>query len=378
MEWTTSGKLLAYWVLLIGSGSILTLEAADQPQLKLVSVVFRHGDRAPDPVEMFPKDPYYKYSFYPVGLSGLTNEGKLREYQLGKLLRKQYNDLLGDVYLPDSVLARSTDYKRTKMSLQLVLAALYPPKGLQVWNKQLNWQPIPMTYETPDRDWLMIPEECPEYLEERKKTESLPEIQAKIESIQGFLKNLTELTGKNFTIPNDIYNLYHILIAESYMGLAIPQWTRGIFPHGKLLDGINLEYEMFSYSEAQRRLNGGKLLFNILEEMVAIKEGRSDKTRKMQLYSGHETNVAAVLQTLGIYKPHVPEYTSAVIVELYELNARYFVKVFYYLGIPSTLVVQKIPGCEVLCPLDKFLDLLKNVIPSKDELACDKTKKSTN
>lgn len=34
--------------------------------------IFRHGDRAPDPVEMFPKDPYYHDDFFPEGLGGLT------------------------------------------------------------------------------------------------------------------------------------------------------------------------------------------------------------------------------------------------------------------------------------------------------------------
>lgn len=36
--------------------------------------VFRHGDRTPDNNgrEMFPKDPYINYSFYPTGLGQLT------------------------------------------------------------------------------------------------------------------------------------------------------------------------------------------------------------------------------------------------------------------------------------------------------------------
>lgn len=99
-------------------------------------------------------------------------------------------------------------------------------------------------------------------MKERRKAESLPEYQAKVESFRGFMQNLTTWTGKNITLPNDMYNLYHILVAESYMGLTLPQWTRGIFPRGKLLDGINLEYEIFSYTEAMRRLNGGEFPAN--------------------------------------------------------------------------------------------------------------------
>jgi prostatic aicd phosphatase len=48
------------------------------------------------------------------------------------------------------------------MSLQLVLAGLYPPSPEQKWNKELNWQPVPAIFVTSKEDWLMIPEECPE------------------------------------------------------------------------------------------------------------------------------------------------------------------------------------------------------------------------
>lgn len=88
--------------------------------------------------------------------------GKKREYDLGSHLRSLYNDFLGEDYTPKKLAARSTEYDRAKMSLQLVLSSLYPPKGTQVWNKYLNWQPIPYTYEPGDNDILMIPEECPQ------------------------------------------------------------------------------------------------------------------------------------------------------------------------------------------------------------------------
>lgn len=59
------------------------------------------------------------------------------------------------------VLARSTDYIRTKMSLMLVLSALYPPKGKQIWNHELKWQPMPITYSPAKNDILLTSDECP-------------------------------------------------------------------------------------------------------------------------------------------------------------------------------------------------------------------------
>lgn len=39
------------------------------------------------------------------------------------------------------------------MSMQVVLAGLFPPRGTAMeWNRRLNWQPIPIFSETLDDD----------------------------------------------------------------------------------------------------------------------------------------------------------------------------------------------------------------------------------
>ena len=99
--------------------------------------------------------------------------------------------------------------------------------------------------------------------------------------------------------------------------------------------------------------------------MNAIKAGQSEKNRKIFLYSGHETNVAALLQTLGVYKSHVPQYTSAVIVELYELNGQHYVKVpqsliffsiFYLLFflINPALILTIFGPCNRFCTTEEY------------------------
>lgn len=61
--------------------------------------------------------------------------------------------------------------------------------------------------------------------------------------------------------------------------------------------------------------------------MVAAKNGSLEKGRKMTLYSGHDLNIGAQLLALGITKPHSPNYTSSVILELHRNNGQYFVQV---------------------------------------------------
>lgn len=65
-----------------------------------------------------------------------------------------------DIYTEESVSALSSFYDRTKMSLQLVLAALYPPNKLQQWNEDLNWQPIATKYLRRYEDNIFLPEDC--------------------------------------------------------------------------------------------------------------------------------------------------------------------------------------------------------------------------
>ncbi|XP_011500130.1 PREDICTED: venom acid phosphatase Acph-1-like, partial [Ceratosolen solmsi marchali] len=371
-------KIIYFWIkILLFSIKILGLLGKDELKLKYVNVVFRHGDRTPDYSETYPTDLNIKSKFYPLGYGELTNRGKLREYELGQLLRDKYNDFLGELYLQQSVYALSTDYTRTKMSLQLVLASLYPPSGVQKWHNKLNWQPIPSMFLTSEQDWLMVPEECLEYIQLRKKIEKTPEVVGKIKQFKGLMQNLTEWTGKPISTTYDIYMLYHLFVAQSFLNLTLPNWTNTVFPYGQLFDAIKLEYEIFSYTTDMRRINGGKLLYKIVKELRNVKSGIADKRRKISLYSGHETNIVALLQTLGVYTPHVPAYSSAIIIEFYEQNSEYFVKVLYYRGVPATLLTQQIPGCEILCPFNKFLDLLKDVIPSQNELRCDKSKTIT-
>jgi len=86
----------------------------------------------------------------------------MREYELGQVLRNRYKNFLGDLYLPKLVMGHSSDYDRTKMSLQLILAALFPPIKRQQWNPVLNWQPIPSSYILRVDDNFFLADECPQ------------------------------------------------------------------------------------------------------------------------------------------------------------------------------------------------------------------------
>ncbi|XP_011691573.1 PREDICTED: venom acid phosphatase Acph-1-like [Wasmannia auropunctata] len=352
--------------------NVLVLIAA-YPKFKLINVVFRHGDRAPDNNghEMYPNDPYLNYSFYPEGLGQLTNRGKYREYHLGIALRTRYKNFLGDLYLPKLVLGHSSDYDRTKMSLQLVLASLFPPvKKEQLWNPALNWQPIPTTYVPRIDDNFFLADECPQFLKEYDRVLNSPKIQEKMSQFADMMNDLTVLTGKKIQTPWNMFYLYHTFVAESFLNLHLPRWAYKYFPDGQLFDGIVAAYNIASSTPLLKRLYAGPIIRAITENMGAIQNGSS--STKIYLYSGHETNVAALLHAFNVYKPHVPEYSSAVVLELLEENNQYYVKLLHYRGIPPIFDELTFPGCETLCPFDKFSDLIRDLIPSNEEMVCDK------
>lgn len=72
-------------------------------------------------------------------------------YKLGQYIRKRYDKFLGE-YTPDSVYAKATNFKRTKATLQLLLAAMYPPTKDSMFHPDILWQPIPYQYDKMDVD----------------------------------------------------------------------------------------------------------------------------------------------------------------------------------------------------------------------------------
>lgn len=63
---------------------------------------------------------------------------------------------------------------------------------------------------------------------------------------------------------------------------------------------------------------------NIMNKTLRVKEKRD---RKINLFSGHDINVSAMLKALKIFDNRLPAFTSGVIIELRERNGDYFVKV---------------------------------------------------
>nr|CAD7201931.1 unnamed protein product [Timema douglasi] len=201
----------------------------DSGTLQLVSVVFRHGDRSP--TETYPTDPHKDDSLWPDGWGALNKKGKMQMFKLGKLFKKRYLGFLSRLYSPKEMHMESSADETCLMSAELVLAGLYPPRGHQVWNPELNWQPIPV--------------------------HSMPILQDKVNLDNAELYSyLTEKTGKDIDSILEVEYLYNTLEIEERNGLPLPEWTKTVYP-GKMKYLASLSLALFTHNDIMRRLNGG-------------------------------------------------------------------------------------------------------------------------
>jgi prostatic aicd phosphatase len=84
----------------------------------------------------------------------------MREYKIGTMLRERYDRYIGPDYWPAKIYARSSEVPRAQLSLQLVLAGLFPPSERQTWNPHLPWIPAWTFFVPYEADNLLFPHYC--------------------------------------------------------------------------------------------------------------------------------------------------------------------------------------------------------------------------
>ncbi|KAK4881041.1 hypothetical protein RN001_004360 [Aquatica leii] len=338
----------------------------------MVTAVFRHGQKASDPYGTYPQDPLINETYYPYGPGELTNVGKRMEYTLGKRLRERYGNFLNNLYTPDKVYAISTYRSRAKMSLELVLAGLFPPKRtLLEWEQELNWQPIPFDSLPQDNhlmEFAMF--NCPKYVKLYTEYSQSLEASSVEKKYQKYYNYIADNTGMDVANVYDIFFLYLSLDAEKDWGLELPSWTHVVFP--ELLKEAAVDFYSLSSATPQlKQLAGGFLLKKIVNDTLQkINHTLRPPSRKMFLYSGHEYNVAFLLNALNVYYPHIPPFGSCVLVELHNVRGTYGIKINYMEGYDARIKPLKIPGCEIFCPIKTFMKLLTMNMPENGN-ACD-------
>lgn len=331
--------------------------------------LFRHGARTP--ADTYPLDPHVNETFFPYGWGHLTNAGKKYLYESGEYLRRRYNSFLGNTYMPDHVHSQSTGVTRTRMSLLLVLAGLFKPKGSAMeWNKRFNWQPIPIESEPLDQDTLLLVRtSCPRYHEALQEALNSDPIKSEIDEYREMMKELTILTGLNITTPEDVNSLYSTLRTEEEYGLKLPEWTYQYYPD-RLYKVTTRSYMYSVWTDELKRLKGGPFIGKMLTEwQEKAANTLKPADRKIYMYTGHDSSIVNILSALNVWEEQFPGYAIMGIFELLQDRAtgQYGVQMYLKNSTDSSTPLT-IPGCDFFCPLDQVAEKVEYLLaPSKQE-----------
>lgn len=260
---------------------------------------------------------------------------------------------------------RSTDVDRTLMSAESNLAGFFPPRGKDIWDENVAWQPIPV-HTMPEKmdDTLAAKKSCPVYDHELKNLYKSEEFKAYDKKLFPIYSYLTMHSGKKVNSLQSVQNIYSCLHIEEIYNFTLPEWTKEVYPD-KLYPISGLSFAVKTYTPLLARLKTGPLLKEILTHFKNKTMKKLDPDRSYWVYSGHDTTVANMLNTLGVFKTmgyHNPPYASTVMFELREYSDGYRVEVFYKNTTGEPLQLD-LPGCGISCPLDKMFQIYKTVLP---------------
>ncbi|CAH1098917.1 unnamed protein product [Psylliodes chrysocephalus] len=336
----------------------IAVAASSNDNLIAVVQVFRHGQRTP--VYFSSTDPYKDIHTYWDGLDygQLTNEGKREHYALGQFSRKRYADWLPEVYNKKDIYVQTTDYDRTHMSAQANLNGLYPPKGSDVWRKNVDWQPIPVHPADPRKIFNGRGESCPLYNNLSAKAAASEEF-ANLNNIYAsmfqYISKHTNSTSMSMTKAVYIYDSLHI---EEQVGYPLPSWTQAVYPEPLSTLAASV-FEQIVYYDQMKKLFIGILLNDIIEHFEGI---IADPTSlpKYQMISCHDSNIFSILSSVGNRPAKPVPFAVSLWFELRRVNFNNVVQL--WLRSNDKLTQLSIKGCELNCPLTKVKTLLSDIL----------------
>lgn len=141
-------------------------------------------------------------------------KGKQTEHQIGKYLRETYGSFIPEQYTPDAIYAVSTNFKRTKMSLELVLASLFPPLSNELISTTLEWQPIPFNIQQGQGFLGIASTYCASYINEYYKFLLSKDGQELRADYKNLYHGLSKTCGLHVVCPRDVAGLYFALKSE--------------------------------------------------------------------------------------------------------------------------------------------------------------------
>ncbi|XP_018567414.1 testicular acid phosphatase homolog [Anoplophora glabripennis] len=332
----------------------------DTDELVAVTVLYRDGARSPS--KSFPNDPYYDLSYFPMGFGQLTQYGRTQQYELGQWLRSRYSTFLSEDYHVDDIYVRSTDTDRTLMSALANLAGLYPPKGDQLWNKDILWQPISVhTLPTNEDQVLYMERPCPKFNRLYDEVTKNHFFQSMNEEFADFYEQLSNLTGWNITDVSYIYQLHQVLdIYANYDKSYLPSWASNL-DQAKLDYLAGLSFISWTFTDELKRLGDGPFFDNLFSGFDKVLD-ETQQAPNFLMLSGHEGTIGSVLNGMGLFDYKVPDFASTLIWEVKKSSeGEHYVNMFYKRHGTEVVDQLKLFECDYNCKYETFKSILNPI-----------------
>ncbi|XP_028149452.2 lysosomal acid phosphatase [Diabrotica virgifera virgifera] len=339
--------------------AVIENDAVNDCNSELVALVqiFRHGERSP--ITFYSTDPYANAAYWEDLGGELTNRGKRQHEALGQHTRNVYSDFLPTRFNSNVLYATTTDVHRTHMSGQCNLYGMFPAVGNNIWKENLNWQPIPLHQADP-YIFNGNPVDCPNYdlvyadLWLRKPYAAL------LNKYQSVFEYLTEHTGDNVTDFLSALTVHDCLLIEDGVGYELPEWASEVYPE-PLATIAGIGYKSLTDTLELQQFYCGTLVNDIVEYLDAKISNPLD-VEQYRIYSGHDSNIAALLNTFGAFdEPYSPAFASTIYIELRQRESDdLFVNV--YSKNNDDIKKISVRNCASDCPFAQFKEQLSNVV----------------
>lgn len=172
--------------------------------------------------------------------------------------------------------------------------------------------------------------------------------------------------------PDDVQSLYSTLFAEQGYGLKLPEWTQKYYPD-RLVPLTELSYIYNVYTDELKSLKAGPFLAKMINEWKnKTLNDLNPSERKIYLYCGHDSTIVNILAAIGVWQQQMPIYGIMAIFELLQdtITHEYGVQMYLRRNAKTGAVPLILPGCDHFCPLHRFVELTKNVVPANFSAAC--------
>ena len=149
---------------------------------------------------------------------------------------------------------------------------------------------------------------------------------------------------------------------ETLHNKTLPDWTISVFPDGKFDQLRKLSFIHDTLYEEMKKLKAGPFLSEIVSHYknLTSQERKLETLKKMFLYSAHDITLTCILTGLGLYNNQPPPYTSMLIFNLFDQDGMK-VGISYRNNTDTSPYNLTLPGCDFLCPLERFMQITRKL-----------------